>query len=457
MQASGTLRRSTVAKVTMPQLGETVAEGTIGRWLKRPGERVAMGEALVEIVTDKVNAEVPSPFEGIIAELLVEEGAAVPTGADIAVIEEAGGAASAEVPIGVPALPTSPPVTPASAPPTAHAAPPVAAMAAPPASPPMVLAGPPPGNPDARMTPAVRRLLREHGLGPAEVVGSGLGGRITREDVLAVVEGRGPGAAAPAASGRATGAAQATTAPTPAVPWVPGAEEELVPLTQMRRAIAAQMQRATQVPHAYLMVEIDVTSIVRLREALKEEFRAREGTSLSYVPFVVKATVEALKRHPDLNAHWTEQGLVRKRRMNVGVAVAIDEGLIVPIIRDADSLSIAGLNRAIADVAARARAGKLRLEDLQGGTVTVDNTGWFGSVMTMPILDIPEVLIVTMEAIVKRPVVRDTEDGEVIAVRSMMNMVAGFDHRATDGAQVGRFLRDVRAWLEAVGPETPIH
>jgi 2-oxoisovalerate dehydrogenase E2 component (dihydrolipoyl transacylase) len=307
------------------------------------------------------------------------------------------------------------------------------------------------------MTPAVRRLLREHGLGPAEVVGSGLGGRITREDVLAVVEGRGPGAAAPAASGRATGAAQATTAPTPAVPWVPGAEEELVPLTQMRRAIAAQMQRATQVPHAYLMVEIDVSSIVRLREALKEEFRAREWTPLSYVPFVVKATVEALKRHPDLNAHWTEHGLVRKRRMNVGVAVAIDEGLIVPIIKDADSLSIAGLNRAIADVAARARAGKLRLEDLQGGTVTVDNTGWFGSVMTMPILDIPEVLIVTMEAIVKRPVVRDTEDGEVIAVRSMMNMVAGFDHRATDGAQVGRFLRDVRAWLEAVGPETPIH
>jgi 2-oxoisovalerate dehydrogenase E2 component (dihydrolipoyl transacylase) len=200
-----------------------------------------------------------------------------------------------------------------------------------------------------------------------------------------------------------------------------------------------------------------MTSIVRLREGLKEEFRAREGTPLSYVPFVVKATVEALKRHPGLNAHWTEQGMVRKRRMNVGVAVAVDDGLIVPMIRDADALSIAGLNRAIADVAARARAGKLRLEDLQGGTVTVDNTGWFGSVMTMPILDIPEVLIVTMEAIVKRPVVRDTEDGEVIAVRSMMNMVAGFDHRATDGAQVGRFLRDVRAWLEAVGPETPIH
>jgi 2-oxoisovalerate dehydrogenase E2 component (dihydrolipoyl transacylase) len=200
-----------------------------------------------------------------------------------------------------------------------------------------------------------------------------------------------------------------------------------------------------------------MSSVVRLRESLKEAFRAREGTSLSYVPFVVKATVEALRRHPDLNAHWTDEGLVRKRRMHVGVAVAVDDGLIVPVIRDADGLSIAGLNRAIADVAARARAGKLRLEDLQGGTVTVDNTGWFGSVLTMPILDLPEILIVTMEAIVKRPVVLETADGDVIAVRSMMNMVAGFDHRATDGAQVGIFLRDVKAWLEAVGPETPIH
>jgi pyruvate/2-oxoglutarate dehydrogenase complex dihydrolipoamide acyltransferase (E2) component len=444
-----------VAKVTMPQLGETVAEGTIGRWLKRPGERVVKGEALVEIVTDKVNAEVPSPFEGIVAELLVVEGATVPTGADIAVIEEEAGTASAEVPLGAPATPTTPPVrpAPAAAPPTSVAALPGPAFPAP-AQPTPKPAGPPPGDPDARMTPAVRRLLREHGLGPVEVVGSGLGGRITREDVLAAADARRTGAAAPVAPERATGAAPA--APAPTVAWTPGVDDELVPLTQMRRAIAAQMQRATQVPHAYLMVEIDMTSIVRLREALKEEFRAREGTPLSYVPFVVKATVEALRRHPDLNAHWTEQGLVRKRRMNVGVAVAIDAGLIVPIIRDADSLSIAGINRAIADAAARARAGKLRLDDLQGGTVTVDNTGWFGSVMTMPILDIPEVLIVTMEAIVKRPVVRDTDDGEVIAVRSMMNMVAGFDHRATDGAQVGRFLREVRAWLEAVGPETPI-
>ena len=453
-----------MAKVTMPQLGETVAEGTIGRWLKRPGERVAIGEALVEIVTDKVNAEVPSPFDGVVIELLVEEGASVPTGVEIAVVEEEAGAASVEASAPAPGIPSVPPAAPAAA--LVPAA--VASVAAPPAAPAAALVpappapgAPPSGDPDARMTPAVRRLMREHGLVPAEVIGSGLGGRITREDVLVAVEARGTGAAVPSANARTMAPAPAALPPsattTPPGARALGPDDELVPLTKLRRGIASQMQRATQVPHAYLTVEIDMTSIVRLREALKEEFRAREGTPLSYVPFVVKATVEALKRHPDLNAHWTEQGLVRKRRINVGLAVAIDDGLIVPVVRDADALSIAGLNRAIADVAARARAGKLRLDDLQGGTVTVDNAGWFGSVLTMPILDIPEVLIVTMEAIVKRPVVREVDEGEVIAVRSMMNMVAGFDHRATDGAQVGRFLRDVKSWLEAVGPETPIH
>jgi 2-oxoisovalerate dehydrogenase E2 component (dihydrolipoyl transacylase) len=452
-----------VAKVTMPQLGETVAEGTIGRWLKQPGERVAAGEAIVEIVTDKVNAEVPSPFAGVVSALLVEEGAAVPTGTDIAVIEEAEGVTTPAVAPSAPALASPAPAPPAPTA-TAPAVAPAQPLAAPhPATATPAVAGPPamaapgsaaalPGDPDARMTPAVRRLLREQGLVPAAIVGTGHGGRITRADVLAFVAGGGPLAASPAAQ-----AGDSRAAAAPAVAWAPGVDEEVVPLSKLRRAIAAQMQKSTQVPHAYLTVEIDMTPVVRLRESLKEGFRAREGTSLSYVPFVVKATVEALRRHPDLNAHWTDEGLVRKRRMHVGVAVAVDDGLIVPVIRDADGLSIAGLNRAIADVAARARAGKLRLEDLQGGTVTVDNTGWFGSVLTMPILDLPEILIVTMEAIVKRPVVRETPDGDVIAVRSMMNMVAGFDHRATDGAQVGVFLRDVKAWLEAVGPETPIH
>ena len=181
-------------------------------------------------------------------------------------------------------------------------------------------------------------------------------------------------------------------------------------MTQMRKGISAQMTRALAVPHAYVSMEVDATNLVRLRESAKREFQAREGTSLSYVPFVVKASVEALRRHPEFNAHWTEGGLLAKRRVNVGVAVAVDDGLIVPVIRDVDALSIAGLNRAIADVAARARAGKLRLDDFGGGTFTVDNTGWLGSNLTMPIINVPEVAILTMEAITKRAVVVETPD-----------------------------------------------
>jgi 2-oxoisovalerate dehydrogenase E2 component (dihydrolipoyl transacylase) len=224
----------------------------------------------------------------------------------------------------------------------------------------------------------------------------------------------------------------------------------------MRKGIAAQMTRALAVPHAYVQMEVDATRLVALRERVKREYQAREGISLSYVPFVVKAAVEALKRNPAFNAHWTDQGLLAKRRINVGVAVAVEDGLIVPVIRDADKLSINGLNRAIADVAARARANKLRVDDFGGGTFTVDNTGWFGSNMTMPIINVPEVAILTMEEIRKRPVVVETPEGDVIAIRPIMNMVLAIDHRANDGAQAAMFLRDVKAWLEAVGDQTPI-
>jgi len=203
-------------------------------------------------------------------------------------------------------------------------------------------------------------------------------------------------------------------------------------------------------------VEVDVSGLVRLRTSARAAFQAREGLPLSYVPFVVKACVAALRRQPAFNAHWTEQGLVAKRRMNIGVAVAVGEGLMVPVVRDVDQMSIAGLNRAIAEVAARARAGKLRLDDFGGGTFTVDNTGWLGSNLTLPIINVPEVAIVTMEAITKRPVVVETLDGDVIAIRSMMNMVIGFDHRANDGAAAGAFLHAVKEALEAISPETPL-
>jgi pyruvate/2-oxoglutarate dehydrogenase complex dihydrolipoamide acyltransferase (E2) component len=534
-----------VAKVTMPQLGESVAEGTIGKWLKKPGDHVAKYEPLLEVITDKVNAEVPSPVEGVLKEILVEEGATVPNNAEIAVIEEAGaGAAEAATPAaptasGGPAEPApkkeavEPAEGPAGsderperAPRTAEsgAAPsPVGADSARPAatataSQPAIeapagapsaaaaTAAPPstsrpadangsgaiavgPGDADARMTPAVRRLLREHGLHPQQIVGSGGGGRITREDVINFVEaqrtgqpvkGQSPGAAASPVPTAATPPTQPGPAAQPGTAGLPiagpapsgdgkargipgqkisfpdGADEVLVPMTQMRKGIAAQMTRALAVPHAYVQMEVDATALVRLRESAKRDFQAREGTSLSYVPFVVKAVVEALAGNPAFNAHWTENGLLAKRRINVGVAVAVDDGLIVPVVRDVDQLSIAGINRAIADVAARARANRLRVDDFGGGTFTIDNTGWFGSNMTMPIINVPEVAILTMEAITKRAVVVESPTGDSIGVRPVMNMVLAIDHRANDGAQAAAFLGAVKRWLEAIGPNVPI-
>jgi len=323
------------------------------------------------------------------------------------------------------------------------------------------------------MTPAVRRLLREHGLSAEQIVGTGGGGRITRDDVLAVVETirtggqppapaaaqpAAPAQAAPASSPAAPAPASRAAAPTGATVTFPeGTDEVLVPMTQMRKGIAAQMTRALMAPHAYVQMEVDVTRLKAVREGAKKGYQAKEGMSLSYVPFVVKAAAEALKRNPTFNAHWTDDGLLAKRRVNIGVAVAVDDGLIVPVIRDADTLSIHGLNLAITDVANRARANKLRVDDFGGGTFTVDNTGYLGTNLVMPILNVPEVGIVTMEAITKRPVVQSTPDGDVIAIRPIMNMVLGVDHRANDGAGGAALLRDIKAWLESVGPDTPIY
>ena len=505
-----------MAKVTMPQLGESVAEGTIGKWLKQPGDHVDKYEPLVEVVTDKVNAEVPSPFEGILREILAEEGSTVPNNADIAVIETAddgavgiataaeaaptaSAGASAEAAKGPAGSDESTPADATAAlsgapAPTATAAAPddvapaaAASSASAPAATatttaPAPLAG---GDPDARMTPAVRRLLREHGLGPEQIVGTGGGGRITRDDVIAVVESIRTGgtvpvpvmapaasdggataapapsasAASPAPAASAPAAPAGTSAPAPvsSIAFPEGADEVLVPMTQMRKGIAAQMTRALQVPHAYVHMEVDATNLVKAREAAKRDYQAREGISLSYVPFVIKAAVDALRRQPTFNATWTDAGLLAKRRIHMGVAVAVDDGLLVPVVRDVDQLSISGLNRAIADVAARARAGKLKLDDYGGSTFTIDNTGWFGSNLTMPIINVPEVAILTMEAITKRAVVRETPEGDVIAIRPVMNMVLAIDHRANDGAQAAALLRSIKAWLEAIGPETPVY
>ena len=494
-----------MAKVTMPQLGESVAEGTIGKWLKQPGDHVDKYEPLLEVITDKVNAEVPSPFEGVLKEILAEEGATVPNNAEIAVIETADDGASngsgpaeakeASAPVPAPAAAAAAPddapsaevpgpagsdespngssAATVAAPAPAAAAPAPAAAAATAPAPTATAAPAANGDADARMTPAVRRLLREHGLSAEQIVGTGGGGRITRDDVLAVVETirtggqppapaaaqlAAPAQAAPASSPAAPAPVSRAAAPTGATVTFPeGTDEVLVPMTQMRKGIAAQMSRALMAPHAYVQMEVDVTRLMAVREGAKKGYQAKEGMSLSYVPFVVKAAAEALKRNPTFNAHWTDDGLLAKRRVNIGVAVAVDDGLIVPVIRDADTLSIHGLNLAITDVANRARANKLRVDDFGGGTFTVDNTGYLGTNLVMPILNVPEVGIVTMEAITKRPVVQSTPDGDVIAIRPIMNMVLGVDHRANDGAGGAALLRDIKAWLESVGPDTPIY
>ncbi len=493
-----------MAKVTMPQLGESVAEGTIGRWLKQPGDAVAKYEPLLEVITDKVNAEVPSPFAGVLREILAPEGAVVPNNAEIAIIDTADDAGAAAGALAAEAAAATAPATAASAtaldaaqtsPLASPGAPIAGGTPAPAAAAPrtMVVSAPAAvldevGDANARMTPAVRRLLREHGLDAAQIKGTGGGGRITREDVLALVEAirtGAAGAASPttAAGGQTAAGESAASAPTTAaaqggpgagaaappaarpspsthatpVAFPPGADEVLVPMSQMRKGIAAQMTRALAAPHAYIQMEVDATHLVALRERAKGAYHAKEGIGLSFVPFVVKACTEALKRNPTFNAHWTEQGLLAKRRINVGVAVAVAEGLIVPVVRDADQLSIHGLNAAISDLANRARANKLRLDDFGGGTFTVDNTGYLGTNLVMPIINVPEVGIVTMEAITKRPVVVSTPDGDVIAIRQVMNMVLGIDHRANDGAAGAAFLRDVKSWLEGVGPETAIY
>ncbi|HEY7332718.1 MAG TPA: dihydrolipoamide acetyltransferase family protein [Candidatus Limnocylindria bacterium] len=496
--------------IKMPQLGESVTEGTIERWLVKEGDTVEQYDPLFEVVTDKVNAEVPAEIAGTITKIMVGDGETVAVGTPLAEIDADGeaaqpeggaGEAAAEAPAAkAPAVESAAaeaaaeqeaqpeaPAEPAEAP-AAEVAPEPAPEAAPaekqaqaPAA--AATAEAPPTDGSVRMTPAVRRLVREHNIDIAQLSGSGAGGRVTRDDVLAFIDRGGaerpaapaaeaapaaaaasapepaPAPTAPAAAAAPQPAAQAAApsyAPPTPVPTPAGADSE-VPLTQMRKGIAAKMTRTKQtVPHAYTVVEVDMHNVVRWREANQAAYKAREGAGLSYVAAVVKAVTETLRQHPTLNSQFAEDKVILKQAMNIGIAVAVDNGLLVPVIHNADQLSISGVNLRIQDLAARARSNKLKLDEIQGGTFTVNNTGWFGSVSSMPIVNAPEVAILSMEAIVKRPVVVTVEGEDIIAIRPMMNMTCSFDHRVLDGAQVGAFLADVRKRLEEWDPETPI-
>jgi 2-oxoisovalerate dehydrogenase E2 component (dihydrolipoyl transacylase) len=427
--------------VTMPQLGESVTEGTITRWLKKPGDRIAKYEPLCEVATDKVNAEVPATISGTLLEIVAEEGATVEVGQLICRIEEEGGTPSAK--------------------PADQGKDSVASSAA--------SSGQADQSMKRRYSPAVLRLAQEHGIDLEKIEGTGKGGRITRKDVLRYIEGGGkgvPSPSTPADRGEKQPAAPAKkpsapevripVAETPAKEGVPVPLEEgdqEIPVSSVRRTIAQRMVTSKhEAPHAWTMVEADVTGLVQLRERLKKEFKEREGISLTYLPFFIKAVVDSLKEFPYLNSVWAGDRIILKKRINISIAVATDDALYVPVIHDADEKSIAGLAKAVHRLAEKTRAGKLSLEDMQGGTFTVNNTGSFGSIMSQPIINYPQAAILSVESIVKRPVIKDS----MIAIRDMVNLCLSLDHRILDGLMAGRFLQRVKERVESYGPDTQI-
>jgi 2-oxoisovalerate dehydrogenase E2 component (dihydrolipoyl transacylase) len=433
--------------LTMPEVGETVTEGTIERWLKKPGDKVEKYEPIVEINTDKVNVELPCPVNGTLTEILAQEGETIPVGAELARLETAEGEVPADI------TPVQTDEEPEAVAQPAKEKSPVAATTreAPareaPAAPEPERDGRDGAGERPRATPRVRKLAEELGVNLAQLAGTGPNGRIVEEDVRAAAEG------APAEAAKPGAAPAVATAERPvAAPAKPGADDEAVPVTSIRRTIAQRMTAsAFSAPAAWLVVESDVTGLVALRGAQKEAFRERHGIDLTYLPFMAHAVAQSLLEHPYLNASWAEDKIILRKRINLGIAVATDRGLLVPVVRDADRLSVTGLAQALSELGERTRNNKLQLDDVQGGTFTLDNTGAFGTVISMPIINQGQAAIITTEAITKRPtVVADN----AIAVRSIVATCLSFDHRILDGHQAGAFLQAVKKRLEAFTPET---
>ena len=451
--------------ITMPQLGETVTEGTVAQWLKKPGDAVEKYEAFVEVSTDKVNAEVPAPVSGVIKELLISEGQTVPIGAPIAIIDEVGASTSPSEQVAAPQAAPPPSVAEAKRQgddepvPGGNVGLSSKSFTAPPPSgngSGAVRSGNGNGNGASvagpggmRVSPAVRRLAREHQIDLARVRGSGNGGRITAADIMAAAQaGPSAGVAATITADNAEYTSPRMAAPRPAYQSAqPG---ELIPLTQARKIIAQRMVESKHTaPHAWTMVEVDVTNAWKWRAREKDAFERAYGVKLTLLPFFIRAVVESLAVYPLMNASFTDEGIRVHRDVNIGIAAAVDGNLIVPVIRNADKLSIKGIALAAGEVIDKARRGRLGADDLAGGTFTVNNTGANGSVLSAPILVPGQTGIVTTEAVVKRPVVRDDDS---IAIRSMMNVCMSLDHRVVDGAVASGFLSDLKKRLEAMGP-----
>jgi pyruvate dehydrogenase E2 component (dihydrolipoamide acetyltransferase) len=438
--------------VKMPELGESITEGTITRWLKQEGDRVEVDEPLFEISTDKVDTEVPSPVAGVVQSIKVPADETVEVGAELAVIGT-GGAGRDAAPKAEPA-PEQPKAEPAAEQPAAEEAPAEAEEAPAPkrreARPAARAAG---DGKAAVVSPLVRRLAREHDIDLSQVEGTGSGGRVRREDVEAFVERRGkePAERPAPAPARPAAAAAAPAGTRVAVPLAKGLREEVVPATRLRRLIAermvASLQTSAQLTSA---LEVDMTNVMRLRQRAKDAFKQREGVSLSPLPFCILALIAAVRQYPNVNSAMDEDGNLHiYKDVHLGVAVDTPKGLFVPVIKNADSLNLAGLAKAIADVAQRTRDNKVRPDELSGSTITVTNTGSRGVVWDTPIINQPNAAIFATPAIVKRPVVVEDPDlGEVVAVRHVMQGVLTYDHRIIDGADAARFLVKIKEVLE---------
>jgi pyruvate/2-oxoglutarate dehydrogenase complex dihydrolipoamide acyltransferase (E2) component len=455
--------------IKMPRLGESVAEGTIGSWLKNEGDWVERDESLAEIITDKINAELPSPVAGRLSKILVKVDETVPVGADIALIEE-----NADIS-------ASPSAEPAPGPDAAPIENPERAQV-------MVMenSNAYDGNDSRidtrttdtkveerqRISPLARRLAREHDIDLNAIAGTGIGGRVRKEDILAYVAQRQVAPApvgaqfitpsspsseptytppAPASVGSQFGAP-----PSPVSTTVEEEGIEVITPSRMRLAIAEHMVRSKRTsPHATTVVEVDMTNIARWLEKNKEDFKKREGYSISYVPFVMKAVCEGIRKFPYMNSSWTEDNkIILKKHINLGMAVATDVGFVVPTLYDADQYTLAGLAKQISTIAQRARANKLTIQDLQGSTFVVNNPGTFGTILSVPIINQPNAGILSMDTVVKRPVV--IED-DAIAVRHMMYLSLSFDHRILDGAGAGGFLQAVRNKLQSYSREIDVY
>ena len=466
--------------VIMPQMGESIAEGTLTRWLKKPGDKVARDEPIFEISTDKVDAEIPSPAAGTLVEIKVQEGQTVPINVVVAQIEtEAGAAAGAGKAAAQPAAAKAAPAAPTSA---AKQPPPAAAKATAPAgggsdgrdraaqaeatAAPSAPASWAPGPSAAgeiprasslaasgatvddlrrvRSSPVVRKIAQEHHVDISRLTGTGVSGRVTKKDILAAIEG-GPAPRGASADAPAPAAAAAPRSAAPAPVYAPGQRSSIVPMTAMRKKIAEHMiaSRRTSA-HVTTVFEVDMSRVMRLREEHKQAFQERHGVKLTPTPFMVRAAVEALKAFPEINASIEGDNIVYKKDMNIGIAVALDWGLIVPVLKHADDLSLSGIAKAVADLAERARTKKLTPDDVQGGTFTITNPGIFGSLFGTPIISQPQVAILGVGVIEKRVVVVQ----DAIGIRPMVFLALSFDHRLIDGAVADQFMAHIKATLE---------